>query len=711
MKQFLLFIWIFNSAAIFSQTHISGIISEPNGKPLPGANIYIKGSYDGVISDTSGHFDLSVDSKDTLYLIVSFVGYQTYEKPLTGESRNYTLDIKMEEESQQLNEVVISAGAFEASEKSRAVVLTPIDIATTASSDGDVYGALATFPGVQKQGESGMLIVRGGETYESKTYIDDLLISSPYISTMPDIPSRGRFSPFIFNGVMFSTGGYSAEYGQALSSVLELSTPGLFEEDLTSISLMNVGVGISHTKVYNRSSFSLDAGYNNLYAYFMLAKYNLDWIKMPESCNLNFYHRQLVGRTGLIKTNASMSHGFSKLNYKNAGNTVDKIAMRTTNILLKTSYTTELTNKWSLKTGLAYNSNLDNKEINEDDLVENLGSFHVRFGLKNFMSKKTTLKMGAEVYKEDYSLRHKVDSTGRTSKSNVDDIITAAFLEGDVKLNNKFAFRLGLRSEYSCLTKDYNAAPRFSLAFKPDKQSQIALACGMFFQQPQNFYLQYSNEIAFEKATHVLANYQAQFEKRFFRVEAYNKVYSHLITYQTETQGGFTSLDNNGKGFARGIDVFWKDNQTLPYLDYWVSYSYIDSKRIYKDYPKEVKPEFIATHSASIVLKYWINRIRTQACLTYNYSIGRPYNNPNETDFMDSRTPSIHDLSGSLSYITNIFGYFTVVHCSVSNILGLENIYSYRYSQTPDINGNFSATPVKSPIERTIIIGAFISIK
>ncbi|MFW5699700.1 MAG: hypothetical protein ACOCXS_02200 [Bacteroidota bacterium] len=66
----------------------------------------------------------------------------------------------------------------------------------------------------------------------------------------------GRFSPFLFNGIMFSTGGYSAEYGQALSSVLELKTPALFDEDIVSVNLLNVGVGGGITRRNSRNAFS-----------------------------------------------------------------------------------------------------------------------------------------------------------------------------------------------------------------------------------------------------------------------------------------------------------------------------------------------------------------------------------------------------------------------------------------------------------------------
>lgn len=711
MKRWFLLLLILSGLTVQAQTHISGKVTNTEGKPLPGANIYVKGSFDGTISDTSGKFNLIADTRDSLHLIVSFVGYQTWEKLLTGKHKQYTLDVKLTSESQNLNEVVINAGSFEASEKNRAVLLTPIDVATTASSDGDVYGALATFPGAQKQSETGRLIVRGGDSYESKTYIDGLLVSSPYISTMPDIPSRGRFSPFIFNGVMFSTGGYSAEYGQALSSVLELNTPGWFDENLTSISLMNVGLGLSVTRVYKRSCFSIDAGYNNLYLYFLLAKYNLDWIRIPESYNVNLYHRLKVGKTGLIKTNISLSHSYSRLKYKSSENSFSNIGMRDINILIKSNYNTELGKNWTLKTGVAYNANLNNKDIDRDKLEENLGSVHARMVLKNHLAKNISWKTGAELYNEKYLLSYTVDSSQEKYKSSVNDVILSSFLEGDIKLNNTLALRAGFRGEYSTYTATYNAAPRFSFSVKTGERSQISAATGIFYQQPQNVYLQYTHGLRYEKAIHALLNYQLVMGKRFFRIETYYKKYADLVTYQLGSSGEYNALANNGGGYAKGIDVFWKDNQSIPHLDYWISYSYIDSKRQYKDYPDEVMPEYVSKHNASLVLKYWIDPLHTEASLTYNFSSGRPYNDPNKNTFMSGRTPVIHDLSASLSYITNIFGNMTVVHLSVSNLFGQENIYSYHFSQTPDEFGLYESTPVKSPIQRTVIIGVFISVK
>ncbi|MFB0908999.1 MAG: TonB-dependent receptor plug domain-containing protein, partial [Spirosomataceae bacterium] len=79
-------------------------------------------------------------------------------------------------------------------------------------------------PGANRVGETEGLFVRGGSANETKTVIDGMIVQNPFFSNTPDVPQRGRFSPFMFKGTAFSTGGYSAQYGQALSSVLLLDT-------------------------------------------------------------------------------------------------------------------------------------------------------------------------------------------------------------------------------------------------------------------------------------------------------------------------------------------------------------------------------------------------------------------------------------------------------------------------------------------------------
>ena len=103
------------------------------------------------------------------------------------------------------------------------------------------------------------MFVRGGAGYEAKQYIDGTLVNNPYYSSVPDIASRGRFSPFLFKGTVFSTGGYSALYGQALSSVVLLESidlPEKSEMDAT-ISPLVVGAGTQQLAKDKKSSWGI----------------------------------------------------------------------------------------------------------------------------------------------------------------------------------------------------------------------------------------------------------------------------------------------------------------------------------------------------------------------------------------------------------------------------------------------------------------------
>lgn len=138
---------------------------------------------------------------------------------------------------------------------------------TTAGAVGDVFGALQTLPGTTSNGESGMLFVKGGDSGESQTFIDGALVHTPYGAAAPNTSTRGRFNPFMFKGTIFSTGGYSAEYGQALSSVLLLSTNDMPDQDQLDLSLLTIGPEIATTKLWEDGAITATLSYMNLKPY------------------------------------------------------------------------------------------------------------------------------------------------------------------------------------------------------------------------------------------------------------------------------------------------------------------------------------------------------------------------------------------------------------------------------------------------------------
>ena len=123
-----------------------------------------------------GNIHFKTTEKGEQLLVISSIGYKTFEQKIKLEQGTVTIDVSLKEEITELTAVVLSAGTFEASDRKRAAaVLDPIDIVTTASANGDITGALKTLPGAQQVGESEGLYVRGGTAAETKTFIDGTL--------------------------------------------------------------------------------------------------------------------------------------------------------------------------------------------------------------------------------------------------------------------------------------------------------------------------------------------------------------------------------------------------------------------------------------------------------------------------------------------------------------------------------------------------------
>jgi len=226
------------------------------------------------------------------------------------------------------------------------------------------------------------------------------------------------------------------------------------------------------------------------------------------------------------------------------------------------------------------------------------------------------------------------------------------------------------------------------------------VAWGTFRQSTDNQLLVQATALAQERATHYILNYQITQNRRTFRAEAFRKSYQDLVKFSNE---GF---NNDGYGYAQGFDFFWRDYQTLRNADYWISYSFLDTKRDYRHYPAEAIPTFASKHNFSYVLKYFVESIKSQIGATYAFGSARPYHDPNKEGFNQSRTPNYHDLSANISYLMNPK---LIIHASVTNILGRDNIFGYRFSNAPDANGVYASEPIRQAARHFIFIGCFIT--
>ena len=707
MRIFYTLAFLLVSISGFSQVRISGKVIDEKGNPISGANIYIEGTYDGATSNDKGEFSFATTATGNQTLVVSFLIYET-SKTVIDVSNFQNKTIKLRESINTLDAVVITAGNLEAGDKSRVSVLKPLDIVTTAGSAGNIIAALQTLPGTQTVGEDGRLFVRGGEADETQTFVDGIRVAQPYGASTNNLPTRGRFSPFLFSGISFSTGGYSAEYGEALSSVLLLNTQDEPDQNKTDISLMTVGLGLGNTQKWKKSSLSINSSYINLAPYQAAVPQAVDWNSPFQSLSGEAVYRYNF-TNGIFKLYAAFDASQFDLNQENI-NYADKIRvdLKNNNLYLNSSYKGNFGSNWQITTGLSFGYSHNKIGIDTDDVQNEENAAHLKLKLKKTISDRIKLSFGGDYFSTEFN-EDFIPKSGTTLTDGYTNSIAAIYTEADIFFSKKFAAKVGFRASNNSLLHENALSPRISLAYKIAKNSQFAFAYGDFNQTPNASYIKYSktNQFESEKASHYILNFQYSKDKQTFRAEMYYKEYSNLVKYDTPTAQYNSDFTNNGFGYAKGLDLFWRDGKSFKNLEYWVSYSYIDTKRDYKNFSSKVTPNFVADHSLSLVTKYWISDWKSQIGFTNSFSSGRPYNNPNETKFMNGKTKSYNNLSFNWAYLVS---QQKILYFSVSNVLGTQNVYGYEYANNPDASGVYNRRTITPTADRFFFVGFFWTI-
>jgi len=231
MKRILLYIFfIFFSLTSFSQTGtVKGFIyDKETGEAVLFTNVYLKGTRIGTATDLNGFFFINNIPVGKYTLEVSYLGYTTYNKAINIEKdKTLSLKIHLEKSANRLDDVIISAKRQEMKTEVRmsVVKLSPKEITQLPSmgSEPDLAQAIQTIPGVIFTGDQGgQLYIRGGAPIQNKVLLDGMTIFQPFHSI-------GFFSVFETDAISSAdvyTGGFNAEYGGRISSIMDIALRG-----------------------------------------------------------------------------------------------------------------------------------------------------------------------------------------------------------------------------------------------------------------------------------------------------------------------------------------------------------------------------------------------------------------------------------------------------------------------------------------------------
>ncbi len=705
IRLLLLSYFFLSHSLAFAQTTLSGKVLDEKNQPLPGVNIFIKGSFDGTSSGVDGTYRFETTETGTQTLVWSMMGFKTLEKSVTlatGSQELPTLILK--EEFNELNTVTISAGAMETSDEKKSVILRPLDIVTTPSANGDIIGAFQTLPGTSTVGNDGRLFVRGGDASEVGIYIDGLKVANSYGTTAANVPTRNRFNPNLFKGTFFSTGGYSAEYGQALSSALAMNTKDVAARSQGDVSILSVGAGYAHTLADDKRSISLSGNILDLAPYQALVKQNFDWERAPHGWDLELAAQSKLKKGGILKVLARTESGGMELWQAMPGISGKGVLVNLKNnySYAQTNWRKAYENGWTLFSGVSYSHNRDQVSYDSTEIDRANDLTHMKFTAVKDFSGRISAKSGLEFFIHSYAEKLVRSELNRS----FDEHEGYFFTEWDWYLSRKLVFRGGIRAGHSKLAEESWVDPRASIAYQVSDNGTLSLAAGRFHQLPVDNFRVLNPNLQNAQAKHLILNYLLQTDGITFRAETFYKSYDGLVLLEGNPQNP-SLLQNGGSGYAKGFDVFFRDRQSIKNTDYWITYSFVDSKRSYNQYETQVQPDFAPKHNFSVVIKHFVSSLKSQIGASFSFNDGYTYTDPNLPGEMNSKTRSYQNLSLSWSYLPkpNL-----IIHGAVTNVLGSENIFGYTYTVAPDESGSYASLPIQQSAPRFIVIGVFLTL-
>lgn len=228
MKKSLIILLLLSLTLLSQAQTIKGVVTDNStGEAVPFANVVLEGTRYGVATDLNGFYLINKIPAGTYTLRIRYVGYQEYTEEVTvNKGQTITRNIVLKTAATTLDDVVITDNRMEERKIQTQVSvekITASQIQQMPSIGGtaDLAQYLQVLPGVNSTGDQGgQLYIRGGSMIQNLCLLDGMVVYNPFHSI-------GLYSIFetdvILNADIYS-GGFGAEYGGRLSSVMDITT-------------------------------------------------------------------------------------------------------------------------------------------------------------------------------------------------------------------------------------------------------------------------------------------------------------------------------------------------------------------------------------------------------------------------------------------------------------------------------------------------------
>ncbi len=700
------------SPSLFAQVNpafITGRIIDETEKALAYANIQIVGTTIGDASNAKGDFSFSTMLTGFQKIRATMIGFESAERIMAlsaGDTTRVLFTLK--ETLITLQKAIVTASAFTAGDEGKGVTLRSMEVVTTPGAAADIFLAVKTFPGLAMIDEGSGLFVRGGDVSETVTLLDQATVVHPYKYESPTGGVFGTISPFLVKGTFFSSGGFSARYGNALSGVLALESQDMPMQSSANfnLGLAAASAGIDASLANGKLGLRFSGNQSFTGAMFRLNGRHDEFTETPSSNDVNLSLIYPYSETGRLKF-------FNFLASDNIGVHVDLPSLSTVykgderNHLHNLQWSEVFAQRGLVKSSLSLSRFKRKSELGNLNFDSEDDTYKWRTDIEAGLSPRLNLCFGGEIEEIVNRYNGKVPQ-GEVLDPNAPTYLLAekysarrlgVYGEIETQLSRRWLASAGLRSDHQNLASQTTIDPRLSLRYEISTTSNVHVSWGYYHQFPQPYEFNPSSgspALQSQHAEHFILGYEFNKETTQARVEGYHKRYTDLILDDAARH-----LANRGNGEASGVDVFVKYGGFLKTRVHgWASYSFLHSRRLLArevagDYIYEEAPsDFDITHNLTIVAKFQVTAPLSFGC-TYRYATGRPitpivdaikdpafeYYAPIEGSVNSERLPSFHRLDANLSFY---YPYgkdnFVVFYLSVANVLNRDNVLGYDYS-------------------------------
>ena len=749
IKQLAAFLMLFMPTMLIAQNaSVNGYITDKSsGETLISANVALLENNRGTSTNTLGYFSLTNLEPGTYTIAGSYIGFKLFRKTITlSADETLRLDIELEPNVVSTDEIVVTSDRVKEEQKDigTAEINTELIKSLPKVFEADVFRSIQLLPGVKAASDfSSGLYIRGGSPDQTLILLDRNTVYNPshffgFFST---------FNPDAIKDVRLYKGGYPAEYGGRLGSVLTIyNKDGNRNETEGTATLGMLASRVSIEGPYKKGSWMFSARRSTLEPVLAALRSTSD--NIPSS----FYFLDFNGKVNFDaskndKLSLAFYSGQDKVNFPFSDDAEFKLNYG--NRTLSTNWTHIFSDKLFsnfVLTGSQY-FNYPEVELGGTPIERrnNIYDYSVKADLEYLPNEKHELAIGIWAGTLTIRLNDRFDDEPSFS-SRSHSKYGSVYLSDTWRPSNKWKIVSGIRTSYLSDGDYFRLEPRVSLEYKANDRVRLQTAYGRY-----NQYLTLITNEAFSGFDVWLTaddGVKPSFGDQFIvgaktipflgyglDIEFYYRTMNDMFELDPFLQDvsglDYPELFRIGNGDAYGAELFFE--KRVGDLTGFIGYTFAYTWKKFDEYNNDIgnpdgsgrryPPKYDRRNDVNLVLSYQLSK-RWKSTLSFNYATGQAYtqvlgrytvsNTPwSNADFNTftvgkinaSRLPAYHRMDVSFARSGTFFGMGEAEwQFQIINVYSRRNIwfYNFDFDENPVSRSAVPLLPLLPTISYTV---------